>query len=410
MEGSDTDTQPEYTFGASCFSKNCRERITAFQEFEKHPGAYSCPMHLRTAKKTVTLLKTECENDNCRNIAIYKARLEVSKSTEEFIWLCEACVRMEGGTFGGKKVVAINRPIPLLSSTTVQLPSVTLESQAETLARLGATDQTPVIDPSNPMYQPLDVTSTSSLLDIRSTAWIIDSSGSESPTGDRSTGLNVPPEIPSATQSKTVTTETIEQNSTPVNMDAPAAKRSRTVIADTMIQDLTPVNLDTNEALSPMVSEATSTPQLYPPATPTTSKPDLKRKNISFADAASGRNREPVEDTITDISPMSATYCDVTEGDLDLRLPPVTDAPFSFWFDLDDTPVSHEALLEYADKHKLVKGLTYRPTSNWVELYCTSAERRDKVENEEHIVNGTKLIPIKARKLAGSRLFVRLAN
>src|SRR5438128_12251416 len=120
MEGSDINTKPEYTFGASCFSENCRERITAFQEFEKRAGVYSCPKHLRTAKKTVVLLKAECEKDNCRNIALYRARLEVSKSKEEFVWLCEACVHVKGGTFNRKKVVAINRPIPLLSSTTVQ--------------------------------------------------------------------------------------------------------------------------------------------------------------------------------------------------------------------------------------------------------------------------------------------------
>src|SRR5438128_3241200 len=60
MEGSDTNTKPEYTFGASCFSENCREHITAFQEFEKCAGVYSCPKHLRTAKKTIVLLKSEC--------------------------------------------------------------------------------------------------------------------------------------------------------------------------------------------------------------------------------------------------------------------------------------------------------------------------------------------------------------
>jgi len=386
MEGPATDPPPTYTSGAPCFTAGCNEHVICFQYLEKRPGVYCCSKHLvPNARKTENLIHVTCYAKECNNRALYRAHLEATISVPMYVWLCESCVSLKGGTFEDRKVLAINRPIPLLTSTTIIQSPETLASQTEILARIGAADSTPTIDLNNPMYQPLDVTPGQSAFGDVPDRWVI-SSGSDSPTGDYSTGNRDLLEIP-------------------------VAKRTRTTKDDTMEQDVTPIDKGV-EQLSPLVSEAASTPQLYPPPIPDADKPDLKRKTLSFADAAKGKGKEKEKETepISDKSPMSTTYCEVNAWDLDVRVPPVTDAPYSFWFDLEETPVNHTALLEYADQHPLIKGLTYRPTGNWVECYTRTAENKHKLLGQKHIVNGTEVATVEARKIAGSRIFMRLAN
>ena len=392
MEGS--RHEPPFTSGADCFTAGCKKDAEFIQYFEHRPAVYSCREHeTNEASATYRLDNIPCHAEHCANQAIYRLQVQVAEGEISNIWLCSSCVCISDNTYEGHQIVRINRPIRRTKEVEL-FETETLASQTEVLSRLGAADSTPTIDLSNPMFAPL-TQSPDTPLQQPAAAWTgpprvtSESSGNESPLGSRSTGRNEPPEV------------------------GQAAKRARTVAANAMDTDIGPlVNKEANivQGLSPMVSEVGSTPPSYLPAIPSSSQPEQKRTTVSFADAAKGKRKEREEAAITDTSPMSDQYCEVNERDLQLRVPPVTDAPYSFWIDLDDTPVDHTALLQYADNHPLIKGLTYRPTGNWVEFYTRTAEDRNTLLKATHNVKGADLIPIEARKIAGSRVFLQMAN
>ena len=394
MEGS--QGAPPYTTGATCYTAGCQREVQLIQYLNQRPAIYSCLSHETTeATATCRIDNIKCYTQNCERPAKYRLTLGTDIHDLHYPWLCDACVSLTSPDYEGHSILQINRPRPVITTSHVTPPE-TLASKTEILTALGATEQTPIIDTKNPMFQPIHISPDTPVtqpqpMSHRSAQLISESSGSESPLGGRSTGKNEPPTVtPPIKRSRTGTS---------VPMDADTV--SLTTIPETNIEP----------DLSPLISETASSPQLHPPPTPSPPKPDLKRKQpLSFADAAKGKGKEREAEAINDDSPMSTTYCTVNEWDIQQRIPPVTDAPFSVWIDLEETPVNHTALLKYADQHPLIKGLTYRPTGNWVECYTKMVENRDKLLQEKHVVNGTTLSIREARKLAGPRLFIRLAN
>src|SRR5437879_10212437 len=128
MEGPATDPPPTYTSGAPCFTAGCREHVICFQYLEKRPGVYCCPQHLISdARKTENLIHVKCYAKECKNRALYRAHLEATISVPMYVWLCESCVSLKGGTFDSRKVLAINRLIPLLTGTTIQSLNISHE-------------------------------------------------------------------------------------------------------------------------------------------------------------------------------------------------------------------------------------------------------------------------------------------
>src|SRR5437016_1883377 len=120
MEGAETDPPPTYTSGAPCFTTGCNEHVIAFQYLEKGPGVYSCTKHLvPKARKTENLIHVRCYAKECKNRGLYRVHLEATIFIPLYVWLCSSCTSMKGRTFEGRKVIAINRPIPLLTDTTI---------------------------------------------------------------------------------------------------------------------------------------------------------------------------------------------------------------------------------------------------------------------------------------------------
>src|SRR5438128_862721 len=112
MEGSVTDPPPLYMSGAPCFTAGCREHILVFQYLERRPGIYSCATHITPkACKTLNLLHIRCDIKECKNCALYRIQLKSMISVPVYAWLCESCVQIQGGTFDGMDIIAINRPI-----------------------------------------------------------------------------------------------------------------------------------------------------------------------------------------------------------------------------------------------------------------------------------------------------------
>src|SRR5580765_3750564 len=129
MEGPATDPPPTYTTGAPCFTAGCNEHVILFHHLDKRPGVYSCITHrIPSARQTINLVHVKCDAKKCNNRALYRIQLEATMSIPVYAWLCDSCVQIQGGTFEGRQVIAINKPVPLLSSTTVLKPPEMLDS------------------------------------------------------------------------------------------------------------------------------------------------------------------------------------------------------------------------------------------------------------------------------------------
>src|SRR5437016_8794862 len=90
--------------------------------------------------------------------------------------------------------------------------------------------------------------------------------------------------------------------------------------------------------------------------------------------------------------------------------PPPTDVTFSVWVDLTKTTVSHSDLKKMAGKHPNIKGAGWRKEAQWVEFYCGSAKDVENLINNPVKLNDTPVTFIKARKMYGEKLVLKLAN
>ena len=127
---------------------------------------------------------------------------------------------------------------------------------------------------------------------------------------------------------------------------------------------------------------------------------------ISYAQMTKGKGRA-FEDTDTPI--LSRTWCKLKEFE-DTRIPPVTDAKYSAWLNLLDLYEDQGAIFEFAAQNPNIGALSYRPTPKWTEFYCKSEKQLETILGQEWTIGSSKVKLIPAKKLAGSRVFVKVTN
>src|SRR5438128_1213141 len=129
---------------------------------------------------------------------------------------------------------------------------------------------------------------------------------------------------------------------------------------------------------------------------------DSPPKKVTYADTTKGATLQ--------IPPFQQTICEIEDDEANIRTPPPTDVTFSVWVDLTKTTVSHSDLKKMAGKHPNIKGAGWRKEAQWVEFYCGSAKDVENLINNPVKLNDTSVTFIKARKLYGDKLVLKLAN
>ena len=154
-------------------------------------------------------------------------------------------------------------------------------------------------------------------------------------------------------------------------------------------------------AKSPGTREGT--PHLVTPPARATPEKSPEQRTVSFADAAKG-NAKPKN------SPLQTTYCEIEEDEITERTPPTTDVTFSVWVDLTKVKRAHSEVKRMATKHPNIKGVGLRKESQWLECYCGSGKDVTTLTSNPAFIEDTKIEFIKARKILGDRLIIKLAN
>src|SRR5438128_6682644 len=135
---------------------------------------------------------------------------------------------------------------------------------------------------------------------------------------------------------------------------------------------------------------------------------------VTFAHMAKGKGKATTFAEITS-QPQSSTpllnrtWCKLQEFS-ETRIPPITDVLYSVWMNLEGVYEDQTAIYGFAAKNPNIGGLSYRPTGGWTEFYCKSQAQMEKLLSQEWTVGSTTTRFIPAKKLAGSRVFLKLAN
>src|SRR5438128_2292495 len=135
---------------------------------------------------------------------------------------------------------------------------------------------------------------------------------------------------------------------------------------------------------------------------------------VTFAQMAKGKGKATTFAEITS-QPQSSTpllnrtWCKLQEFS-ETRIPPITDVLYSVWMNLEGVYEDQTAIYGFAAKNPNIGGLSYRPTGGWTEFYCKSQVQMEKLLSQEWTVGSTTTRFIPAKKLAGSRVFLKLAN
>ena len=145
-----------------------------------------------------------------------------------------------------------------------------------------------------------------------------------------------------------------------------------------------------------------------PSRIPETSSSKSATPQISYARMVKGKGKDQ-EDPGNDTSFMSRTWCKLKEFDNN-RIPPITDVKYSVWLDMSDLYEDQAAIYRFAAANPYVCGLAHRPASKWMELYCKSQTHMEELLQHTWTVGTTEVQFIKAKKLAGSRIFLKLTN
>jgi hypothetical protein len=106
---------------------------------------------------------------------------------------------------------------------------------------------------------------------------------------------------------------------------------------------------------------------------------------------------------------LSQTWCKLQENN-DSRIPPVTDVKFSVWLDMRELYEDQAAIYRFAAINPYTCGLSHRPASKWTEFYCKSEAHMQNLLDNSWTIGSTDVQFIKAKKLAGSRIFLKLTN
>src|SRR5437879_5564001 len=151
------------------------------------------------------------------------------------------------------------------------------------------------------------------------------------------------------------------------------------------------------------------TPQ---PNTPSSTSSTTVTIAVSFAQMAKGKGKAMQAETTGSQSStpiLHRTWCNLKEFE-DTRIPPVTDAKFSAWFNMQDTYEDQAAIYRFAGLSPNIFGLSYRPSQKWTEFYCRSAEQMKTLLSQEWTIGQTKVKLLTPRKLVGSRIFLKFVN
>ena len=135
---------------------------------------------------------------------------------------------------------------------------------------------------------------------------------------------------------------------------------------------------------------------------------------VSFAQMVKGKGKETASTENADQNPsntplLNRTWCKLQEFS-ETRIPPITDVLYSVWMNLEGVYEDQSIIYGFAAKNPNVCGLSYRPTSAWTEFYCKSQNQMETLLKQEWTVGQTTTRFIPAKKLAGSRVFLKLAN
>src|SRR5438128_7484452 len=135
---------------------------------------------------------------------------------------------------------------------------------------------------------------------------------------------------------------------------------------------------------------------------------------VTFAQMAKGKGKATTFAEITS-QPQSSTpllnrtWCKLQEFS-ETRIPPITDVLYSVWMNLEGVYEDQSIIYGFAAKNPNIGGLSYRPTGGWTEFYCKSQTQMENLLSQEWTVGSTTTRFIPAKKLAGSRVFLKLAN
>src|SRR5438128_5638089 len=184
------------------------------------------------------------------------------------------------------------------------------------------------------------------------------------------------------------------ESSTP---DSRSSKRSKTAAVDNM-------NIEAFETPAAGESPSLLTPAVRTPATNSGSPPTA----ISYAEMIKGKGKGNAKDQ-SSTPLLNRTWCKLKQF-AETRIPPVTDVKYSAWLNLRDYYEDQGKIFAFGATNQYVEGLTYRPTQGWVEFYCTSELNLNTLLNNEWVIGTTKVRFIPARKLAGSRVFLKFTN
>ena len=171
---------------------------------------------------------------------------------------------------------------------------------------------------------------------------------------------------------------------------SPNPKRSRTSPGDAM--EVETYGYQSSESPSRLPTSVRTTPSN------TTSPPN------TYASMLKGKGKE-----VSDTSLLSRTRCKLQEFD-ESRIPPITDAKYSAWLDLTDVYEDQEAIFRFAAENPNICGLSHRPTSKWTEFYCKTQVSMEALLENSWTLGTTEVKLVKAKKLAGSRVFLKFTN
>src|SRR5438128_6775077 len=188
----------------------------------------------------------------------------------------------------------------------------------------------------------------------------------------------------------------IDSSTQPSTPDSRSSKRSKLAAIDNM-------NIDAFE--TPVAGESPSllTPAVRTPATNSDSPPTTYYAEMT-KEKGKGKAKNQSNTPL-----LNRTWCKLKQF-AETRTPPVTDVKYSAWLNLREFYEDQGKIFAFAAETKEVEGLTYRPTQGWVEFYCTSEQHLHTLLNNEWTIGRTKVRLIPARKLAGSRVFLKFTN
>src|SRR5438128_10619895 len=113
-----------------------------------------------------------------------------------------------------------------------------------------------------------------------------------------------------------------------------------------------------------------------------------QNRNLSFADVIKNKGKGKEQQNETPL--LHHTWCKLREFE-DSRIPPVTDAKFSVWLDMQEVYEDQGAIYSFVAQNPNIATLSFRPSQKWVEFYCKSEEQVKTRLGNEWMVGSTNV-------------------